>query len=306
MTSRRNFIKSGIGAGALLILGARRGMSLPQAAGTADSPLKGLRGNMGTFEHQGGTILWLDSGDELVVVDTQFPDGARAFWSAIAPKGERKIDLLMNTHHHGDHTAGMSVLKPHALRSVAQKNVPDLQRQQMKQSGVKGEAVTADELFETEWKAAVGKENVHAWYYGPAHTSGDAVIHFEHADIVHMGDLVFNLLPAYIDRSAGASIFGWIDRLETVHKQFSDSTIFVYGHGNTGAGISGTRADLLVMRDFFTALLDYTQKGIAAGTSKDDLARIEKLPGFPEHFNEGWLTAVPMNVAAAYEELTEE
>ena len=303
MTTRREFMKAGIGAGALLALGARRAVGLPQSA---ESPLKTLRGNMGTFEQQGGTILWLDAGDALAVVDTQFPDSAGVFWSAIAGKGERKIDLLMNSHHHGDHTGGMPVLKPHALRSVAQKNVPDLQRRQMKQRGIEGEPVTADELFETEWTADLGKESVHARHYGPGHTAGDAVIHFQHADIAHMGDLVFNRMPAFIDRSAGASISGWIDRLETLHKSFSDSTMFVYGHGNPAYGISGGRADMLVMRDFLSGLLDYTRKGIAEGRSKDDLARIEKLPGFPEHFRADWVTAIPLNIAAAYEELTEE
>jgi cyclase len=56
------------------------------------------------------------------------------------------------------------------------------------------------------WKQKMGKERIRAYYFGAAHTNGDAIIHFEHANIAHMGDLLFNQLPPYIDRGAGANI----------------------------------------------------------------------------------------------------
>ena len=38
----------------------------------------------------------------------------------------------------------------------------------------------------------VGKEKVTMHYFGAAHTDGDSFVHFENANIVHCGDLVFN------------------------------------------------------------------------------------------------------------------
>jgi len=61
-------------------------------------------------------------------VDTQFPDTAADFLTGIKKHSERKIDLLINTHHHRDHTGGNPVLKPESALTVAHKNVPRLQR----------------------------------------------------------------------------------------------------------------------------------------------------------------------------------
>ena len=58
-----------------------------------------------------------------------------------------------------------------------------------------------DTTFSESWSQKVGRETITARYYGRAHTDGDAVIHFENANIVHCGDLVFNRRFPYIDRS---------------------------------------------------------------------------------------------------------
>ena len=48
--------------------------------------------------------------------------------SEIREKTERKIDILFNTHHHGDHTSGNYYLKDYADKIVAQENCPALQK----------------------------------------------------------------------------------------------------------------------------------------------------------------------------------
>jgi len=51
-------------------------------------------------------------------------------------------------------------------------------------------------------------------YFGPGHTGGDAVFHFQRANVMHMGDLLFNRAHPNIDRPAGANIASWIRALE--------------------------------------------------------------------------------------------
>ena len=51
-------------------------------------------------------------------------------------------------------------------------------------------------------------------HHGAGHTSGDDVYHFEQANVVHMGDLLFNRAHPNIDRAAGASTASWITALE--------------------------------------------------------------------------------------------
>ena len=223
-----------------------------------------LRRGVGAFTGRGGTIGYLQSPDALVAVDAQFPDSARAFLDGLEGSA-RGLDLLVNTHHHGDHTAGNAVLAPVAARHVAHAAVPGLQRA----SAVRGGSYEAQrypsETFERTWSADLGDEVVALRYFGPAHTCGDAVVHFERADVVHTGDLVFNRRQPFVDAGAGALVSAWTGVLEAIHGRFTDDTVFIFGHAGEGHDVTGTRADLLVMRDFLTALAEAVGARLAAG-----------------------------------------
>src|SRR5690554_5119304 len=67
---------------------------------------KSLRNNVGIFTEQGGTIGWLNSSDGFVVVDAQFPTTAPNVIAELKKMGTKSFTHLINTHHHGDHTAG--------------------------------------------------------------------------------------------------------------------------------------------------------------------------------------------------------
>ena len=106
---------------------------------------------------------------------------------------------------------------------------------------------------------------------------------FAGANVVHMGDLVFNRFHPFIDRPAGASIANWITVLERVPREHSADTIYIFGHGKDGSGVTGGRADLARFRDYLTAVLDFTGRQIAAGKSLEEIARTAALPGFEEY-----------------------
>ena len=69
-------------------------------------------------------------------------------------------------------------------------------------------------------------------------------------------------------------------------------------------GVSGTRDDLLVMRDLLSALLEHVQKGIAAGQPKDQIAALDNLPGFPDYHVLA-PNRLPGILGTVYDELTE-
>jgi glyoxylase-like metal-dependent hydrolase (beta-lactamase superfamily II) len=297
MLSRRSFLRL---SGAALA-------ATPFARFAAASPSNGtfetLRRNVGTYTQQGGTIGWLASDDALVVVDTQSPDPARACWSGLQERTSRStIDAVINTHHHGDHTGGNGVFAPHAERIVAHQNVPVFQRRSAEQRGNADAQTYADETFNTEWSADFGDETVQVTYFGPAHTGGDAVIHFQNANVVHVGDLVFNRVYPFIDIPGGASTVGWIDALEQLHDAYTDDTIFIFGHGAPSHGITGDRSDLLAMRDFLSGLLEFVQQGIADGQPLATLADRTVLPGFEEHNLDGWPISLASCLRAVYRE----
>lgn len=305
--NRRQFVTlSSLG---LLTYGSRP--LFAQAPGGAPAPVvpawADVRRNVSTFTARGGTIGLLLTPDAVVIIDSQFADTAKVFldgllpkWSSVLPpqSARRQIDFLVNSHHHGDHTGGNKVLQPWVAKIVAHANVPGLQQKAAAAQKSEANQAYADTTFDKEWTASVGKETVSAKYYGPAHTGGDIVIRFEQANVVHMGDLMSLNRNPRADRPAGASIRGWIPVLENTLKDNTADAIYIFGHSKVGDRVTGSRQDLLGLRDYFTAMLDHVQKGIAAGRSKEEVTKIAAIPKF-EHYE-----GTPTAAEAAYDELT--
>jgi len=133
-----------------------------------------------------------------------------------------------------------------------------------------------------------------------AHTGGDGVVTFEAANVVHVGDLVFNRRMPVTDRPGGCQIAGWVQVLEKVAKAHPADAIYIFGHGKQGLPPTGTTADVLLQRDFLAALLEHVGREIKAGKSKDEIVKASpELKNFPEH---GAVTERVLT--AAYEEIT--
>ena len=330
--NRRTFLRTSAVSAAALAIASRARLSatltppppraLPTAAAAPAALPDGfelLRRNVGIFTGRGGTIGWLASPDSLCVIDTQFPDTAAQCLAGLrahtrnathdtthdATRDGRQLDVVINTHHHFDHTSGNPVFKPAAKCIVAHANVPALQRAASARMNppTLDQQVYANMTFADSWEMTFPDETLRARHYGPAHTNGDIVIHFEKANIVHTGDLVFNRLYPVIDRVGGASVANWIKILETVHATYPADARYIFGHGNPSPkfGPTGTRADLLAMRDYLTGLLDHTRKQIASGKSKAEIVTLKALPGFPDYQMAERLAS---NLDVAYDELT--
>ncbi|WP_345949571.1 MBL fold metallo-hydrolase [Mucilaginibacter sp. PAMB04274] len=261
---------------------------------------KPLRNNVGIFTEQGGTIAWLTNKDGIAVVDAEFPPQAEHLIAELKKQSEKPIEWLINTHHHGDHTSGNIAFKgiakkvaAHANSLANQQNVAKAQKSEEKQ-------LFPDTTFTTEWKAKVGDENIHAYYFGAGHTNGDSMIHFEHANIVHTGDLVFNRRYPFVDRTAGASVKAWITTLQKAQKQFSKDTLFVFGHAFDPEKVTGSMADLKAMQNYMERLVDFVNAQIKAGKTKEEVLTATSIPGVTDWQGDG----IKRSLTAAYEELS--
>lgn len=262
-----------------------------------------IRRNVGYFTERGGTIGWLASKNGLVVVDSQFPETAGHCLEGLKQKTSHPMDLLLNTHHHGDHTEGNTIFKPVAKKSVAHENVPVLMKKSAQQSENDTEPAYPDTTYSDSWKMDVGDETVHAHYYGRGHTGGDSVIYFEKANVVHMGDLVFNRMNPYTDRPAGASVHNWVKVLSAVQEKYPDDVMFIFGHGKPEFGVTGNKEDIGVMKSYLSAMIDHVEKGVEAGKSKEDIIDLDTLPGF-EDFLYADFWSLSQNLAVVHAELT--
>lgn len=294
---RRKFIQQSVGAMALLSLSktAFAGNFWPRAY-----QFKALRNDVGIFTEQGGTIAWLNASTGFVVVDAQFPNTAPHVIDELKKLADKPFKYLLNTHHHGDHTAGNIAFKGLAQHVVAHQNSLVNQKLAAEKANNENQQLYPDITFGKGWKAPVGKEKISAYYYGSGHTNGDVVYHFEQANIVHAGDLVFNRRYPYIDKENGAHIGNWIKALDSIVEQFDKDTLFIFGHSLDPEKVTGNKADILAFRNYLDCLLRFVRSEMKAGKSKEDILKAIAIPGAPEWTGEG----IQRSLIAAYTELT--
>lgn len=293
--SRRNFIQnSSLALGATLLPWQQL-----FAFGKAEYKMQLLRNDVGIFSERGGTIAWRIAEDGVVVVDTQFPDQAGHLIEEIKKKTGRQVDLLINTHHHGDHSGGNIAFKGFAKKIVAHKNSKANQERVAKDRGIEAKQLYPDTIYESTWSEKVGTETMSLSYFGAGHTNGDSFIHFENANIVHTGDLMFNRRFPFIDRSAGASISNWVEVLESAIKKFDNDTLFVFGHAFDPEKITGTKEDLKAMQNYLAKLLVFVKKEIKAGKDREGIQSARSIPGAEEWQGRG----IERSLTSAYDEL---
>lgn len=259
-----------------------------------------LTDSIGVFTERGGTILFYLSKKGIVVVDSQFPDQSKHLIDELKKKSEKPFRLLINTHHHGDHTAGNISFKGMVDHVLAHANSKTNQENSAKQNKNEDKQLYPDQTYTDTWCEKMGKENICLHYFGAGHTNGDSFVHFQHANIVHCGDLVFNRRHPFVDRAAGANMKSWIQVLDKAISKFDAKTRFIYGHSGTGFDITGSTDDLRAFRDYIGNVLKFVEGEIKAGKTKDEILKATLIPG-----SEAWKTeGIQRPLQAAWEELT--
>ncbi|HXB28449.1 MAG TPA: MBL fold metallo-hydrolase [Puia sp.] len=294
--NRRSFVKNaGIGFGAIPLL--RRDW-LTQFIQDNPYKMKMLRNDVGIFTEKGGTIAYYISKKNIAVVDAEFPEQSKHLINALQNDPGKPFEILINTHHHMDHTAGNISFKGIVPHVAAHTNSLLNQQRVAKEQNKETDQLYPDITYGNTWEYKKMKENISTYYYGPAHTNGDSIIFFPHANIAHVGDLVFNRRWAFIDRSAGASIKNWIIVLEKIQQEFDNDTLFVFGHAFDPEKVTGNKADIKAMQDYLKNLLAFVNSQIKAGKSKDEILKATAIPGVTEWQGDG----IERGLQSAYEE----
>jgi cyclase len=294
--NRRSFVKNaGIGFGAIPLL---RKDWLTQFMQDAPYKMKMLRNDVGIFTEKGGTIAYYLSKKNIAVIDAEFPEQSKHLIDALQKDPGKPFEILINTHHHMDHTAGNISFKGIVPHVAAHSNSLLNQQRVAKEQNKEAEQLYPDITYGDSWEYKKMKESIKTYYYGPAHTNGDSIIFFPHANIAHVGDLVFNRRWAFIDRSAGASIKNWIIVLDKIQQEFDNDTLFVFGHAFDPEKVTGNKSDIKAMQDYLKNLLAFVNSQIKAGKSKDEILKATSIPGVTEWQGDG----IERGLQSAYEE----
>ena len=258
-----------------------------------------LRGDVGIFTEQGGTIGWLVNKEGIVVVDSQFPNSAAHLIQELKKKSDRPVKYLINTHHHGDHTGGNIAFKGIAEHVIGHANCLINQRATAVAQKTEDKQLFADTVFNKRWKTKVGSQKINAQYFGAGHTNGDAIIHFEDANIAHMGDLMFNKRFPFIDRNAGANIRSWINVLDKAMTKYDSDTLFIFGHALDPEKVTGKKEELKAMQNYLEKLLLFVGNEKKAGKTKEQILKTSSIPGAADFQGQG----IERSLTAAYDEL---
>ena len=293
---RRHFLRS-----SALTLGALTLLNRSGLAGLAQQPWKitMLTDDLGVFTERGGTIAFLLRKDGIIVVDSQFPEQSDHLIGELRNRSEKPIRLLINTHHHGDHTGGNIAFKGIVENVLAHANSRANQERVAIESKTTDRQFYPTQTFTDTWCERLGKDNVCLYYFGAGHTNGDSFVHFERANAVHCGDLVFNRRHPYVDRPGGANIKSWMQVLDKGIARFGEKATYIFGHSANGYDITGKADDLRAFRDYLGQVLKFVEGEMKAGKTKEEILKATAIPGADQWKGDG----IQRPLTAAWEEL---
>ena len=310
--SRRQFVSTSTMSVAALGLSRLPVLGQAPAAQPPVTKFEEIRRGVGYFTGSGGTIGYLVNGSGAIAIDSQYMQTGEICAAGLKQKSPKGVELLINTHHHADHTGGNGAFRPITKKILAHENCVTWQKKVAEQAAATPPAagapaptppVYADATFKDTWTVDFGGENVHVRYFGPGHTSGDAVIFFEKANVMHAGDLLFRRVHPRVDSPAGASVVNWLDILQKMSGAHGGDTAFIFGHGKDGV-VLGKVADVKYFADYLSAALDLVRAGIKAGQSKEEIAKATALKGFDDVAQINPRIALSGVLESAYDELS--
>jgi len=232
-----------------------------------------LAENLTLLSGPGGNVVVLNGPDGKIVVDTFLMPAWPKLKETLDGLGNGPLKTVIDTHWHFDHTDNNANLHAAGATVLAHENTRTRMAEPHDSAllGLHIPASPADALpqqtFSTSQKLQANGEIVMLQYFQPAHTDTDIYIHFQKANVIHMGDTFFNASYPVIDASTGGKIEGMIAAADKVLPLADNNTKIVPGHGPLG-----NKADLTKYRDMLVVARDRVQKLKTAGKSAGEIA----------------------------------
>lgn len=256
---------------------------------------------------RGGNVGLSVGEDGVFLIDTQFAPIAPFLDRAQrAVSGDRPVDIVLNTHLHGDHVQGNAWFAEAGAVIMAHESVrPALQNPVTAQlTGSTPEPLDGAFLpvvnLQGDEALTLNDETVQLHHEPAAHTAGDIWVHFVEADVIHAGDLLFSGWFPYIDLDNGGSVQGFIDGMQAIHDAAGPDTQIIPGHGplSTRDDLAASIAMLTQARQRIAALVD-------DGLDYDAILATEPLADFHDDWNWAFITTERM-IWTLYRDVTGE
>jgi cyclase len=251
-----------------------------------------LAENLTLLSGPGGNVIVLNGPDGKFVVDTFVSPAWPKLKEALDGLGNAPLKYVIDTHWHFDHTDNNAPLHAAGATVLAHENTKKRMSatQVIPILGLHFSPSPAEALpqqtFDSSYKLQASGETLALQYFSPAHTDSDIYVHFEKANVIHMGDTFFNGMYPFIDPGTGGKINGMIAAADKALSLADNNTKIVPGHGALG-----DKADLTKFRDLLVTVRDRVQKLKSQGKSAQEAAAIKPLADLDATWAKGMLSS---------------
>ncbi len=227
---------------------------------------------------------WIIFEDYVLVIDANFPAGARQIISKIRSLTDKPIRFALDTHHHGDHAYGNQVFVENGAVPIAHTGVIEEMkryetgyydgkpgawegaargRADLRNSKLKPPSV----LFSRDLIFDDGKHRVELMHLGVAHTHGDAVAWLPKERILFAGDVCVNGPYNYV---GDGDVGEWVTTLDAARKLGAQVVCTGHGPRSVGTVLDDQQA-------FFKALREQVGAVMAKKGPEEAKAQIEAI-----------------------------
>jgi glyoxylase-like metal-dependent hydrolase (beta-lactamase superfamily II) len=202
--------------------------------------------------------VFIEMKDYLIVVDANFPSGARLAMEAAKRISNKPVKYVFDTHHHGDHAYGNSLWTEAGATTLAYRGVVDEMKRYEParwQAAARGRKDVAEmhlaapeppkQTFDqSPFILKDATREVRFYYFGWAHTRGDGFVYLPKEKVLCTGDVVVN---GPYNFTSDANVGNWPAVIRSAQKL--DVERVLPGHGGPGG-----REILEGQRQFFEEL----------------------------------------------------
>ena len=260
------------------------GMDVVNTDVTSETVAPGLHVLFGV----GGNVIASVGDQGVLIVDSQLPEMIPKIQEAVESLGGGMVDFVINTHWHWDHANGNPTLgrqgawlvsQTNSRRMMAGSHDIDLATFVYEQPPFPAEAMPVI-TFDEHMRFHFNGDTIDLYNFGPAHTTGDAVVYFRDDNVVHMGDVLNARFP-FIDAGNGGDLDGMILFCEKVLARLNEDSIVVPGHGP----VMGYR-DLAEFIDMLETVRNRISTMIDRGYSLEQVISAEPTAEYNETFGD--------------------
>ena len=221
---------------------------------------------------QGGNTAAFITATGVVIVDTKLANNGQAILDQLKTVTSKPVTHIINTHTHGDHT-GSNDFFPASVEIVTQENTAaNMRKMPAFQDEAKKHGLP-DRTFKDKMTLLGGKEAIDLYYYGAAHTNGDAFVVFRTLRVMHAGDAFATKGQPLIDAMNGGSGVAYPETLRKAAAGIKNVNTVITGHSTVMKW-----QDFVDYGEFNRLFLEHARASLKAGKTAEQAMMELKLP----------------------------